>query len=229
MTKHCKYVAYYRVSTQRQGESRLGLEAQRATVEQFIEAHGGVVVDEFTEVASGTNDARTEAAKAIRYCRMKNATLLVAKLDRLARSTQFMAILKQSGVKFVVAENPSLNDLVIHIMAGIAENEAQLISDRIKAALQAKRARGGVLGNAALLAEVRNTDTTAANVARVSRADSFAADTMAVIEDIRAERGQGASLRALAAELNGRGFTTARGSNWAATSVNRVIKRIQNS
>src|SRR5690554_2136893 len=224
-----KFVAYYRVSTQRQGESGLGLEAQRTTVQQFIEAHGGTVVDEFTEVASGTNDDRCEAAKAIRYCRMKNATLLVAKLDRLARSTQFMAMLKQSGVKFIVAENPSLNDLVIHIMAGIAENEAQVISDRIKAALQAKRARGGVLGNAALLADVRNTDTTAANVARVSRADSFAGDTMAVTEDIRADLGQGASLRTLAAELNERGFTTARGGNWTATSVNRVLKRIQNS
>lgn len=221
-----KFVAYYRVSTQRQGESRLGLEAQRSTVEQFIATHGGNVADEFTEIASGTNDARTEAAKAIRYCRMKNATLLVAKLDRLTRSAPFMTMLKQSGVKFIVAENPSLTDLVIHILVGVAENEAKDISDRIKAALQAKRARGGVLGNAALLAEVRNTDTTAANVARVSRADSFAADTMAVIEDIRAERGQGASLRALAAELNGRGFTTARGSNWTATSVNRVINRV---
>lgn len=224
-----KFVAYYRVSTRQQGASGLGLEAQRATVEQFIASHGGVVVDEFTEVASGTNDDRCEAAKAIRYCRMKNATLLVAKLDRLARSTQFMAMLKQSGVKFVIAENPSLNDLVIHIMAGIAENEATVISDRIKAALQAKRARGGVLGNAELLAEVRNTDTTAANMARVNAADSFAGDTMAVIEDIRAECSQGASLRTLAAELNGRGFTTARGGEWTATSVNRVLKRIQNS
>ena len=221
-----KFVAYYRVSTARQGESGLGLEAQRATVEQFIAAHGGTVVDQFTEVASGTNDDRCEAAKAIRYCRMKNAILLVAKLDRLARSTSFMAMLKQSGIKFVIAENPSLNDLVIHIMAGIAENEAQVISDRIKAALAAKRARGGVLGNAALLAEVRNTDTTKANETRISAADSFAVDTMAVIEDIRADCGQGASLRALAAELNGRGFNTRCGSSWNATSVSRILKRL---
>ncbi|MGH1430465.1 MAG: recombinase family protein [Neptuniibacter sp.] len=219
------YIAYYRVSTDRQGQSGLGLEAQETTVQGFLKSHGGRLVESFTEVESGKNGDREQLAKAINRCKVKNAVLLVSKLDRLSRSVAFIANLQQSGVKFVIAENPQLTDLTIHILAAVAQAERESISTRTKQALQAAKRRGVTLGNPNL-DKVRNTDTTAATTTRMNKADEYAAMMVDAIEDIREEL-ESPSLRQIASELNNREFTTRRGSAWTAASVQRVIQRTQ--
>ncbi len=145
-----RYVAYYRVSTQRQGMSGLGLEAQRAAVKAFLQVgRPGELVADFTEVESGrkTDSQRPELAKAIEACRIYRARLVVAKLDRLARNAFFLHQLKASGIEFVCCDMPDANHLTISILAAVAEDEARRISDRTKAALAVRKARGLPLGN----------------------------------------------------------------------------------
>lgn len=219
------FIAYYRVSTDRQGQSGLGLEAQEDTVQDFLKSHGGRLIESFTEVESGKNGDREQLQKAINRCKVKNAVLLVSKLDRLSRSVAFIANLQQSGVKFVIAENPQLTDLTIHILAAVAQAEREAISTRTKQALQAAKRRGVTLGNPNL-DRVRNSDTTEATATRMRKADEYAAMMADAIADIRDELGS-PSLRQIATELNHREFTTRRGSAWTAASVKRVIQRTQ--
>ena len=138
-----KYVAYYRVSTDQQGSSGLGLEAQRASAHRFAD---GRIICEFVECESGTKNNRPQLNAAIQSCKNTGATLLVAKLDRLFRSVLFTAQLMESGVDFVACDTPNVNRLTIHILAAVAEEEARLISERTKAALAARKARGLPLG-----------------------------------------------------------------------------------
>ena len=141
------FVAYYRVSTDKQGQSGLGLDAQRAAVELHARSVGAEVIAEFQDVESGRKADRTGLAAALATCRGKRATLLIAKLDRLARSVAFISNLMEGGVDFVAADMPSVNRLTVHVLAAVAEHEREMISQRTKAALAAAKVRGTRLGN----------------------------------------------------------------------------------
>ena len=216
-----KYVSYLRVSTKRQGESGLGLEAQRSAVAAC--ASDGQIISEYVEVESGKNSDRPELAKALREAKKQKAALLIARLDRLARDSVFIGTTIKSGVDIVAADMPAANKFILHILAAVAEQEADLISARTKAALAARKARGESHGWAmpSRLHEVKSAvrDATAA---RIAKADRHAANVLPVIDTIKAT---GASLRQIAHALNERGIKTARGGVWYATTVANVIDR----
>ncbi len=142
-----RFIAYVRVSTQRQGESGLGLEAQQAAVRGYVNGHGELIA-EYLEVETGKRADRPQLLKAIAHARRQKATLVIAKLDRLARNVAFTATLMESGADFVATDNPTATRLTIHILAAVAEEEARQISERTKNALAAYKARGGKLGAA---------------------------------------------------------------------------------
>ena len=218
-----RYVAYYRVSTDRQGRSGLGLEAQKTAVEAFRNRSGGVLRGEFTEVQSGKDDDRAQLSEALKLCRLTNSTLLIAKLDRLSRNVAFLATLQQSGTKFVACDLPEANELVVHILAAVAQAERKAISERTKAALAAAKARGVRLGNPLL--QPGNAESAAnASKARTMKAEGRAAELRKVIES--AERKGHGTLRQLARHLNELGISSALGKQWHANSVRRVRQRI---
>jgi len=140
------YVPYYRVSTQRQGASGLGLEAQKFAVENFLNAHRGELLAEFTEVESGKRKTRPQLEAALAMCKREKAILVIAKRDRLARNLHFISGLMESGVDFVAVDNPTANRLTVQILAAVAEDEARRISERTKAALARAKERGTELG-----------------------------------------------------------------------------------
>jgi DNA invertase Pin-like site-specific DNA recombinase len=142
-----KFVAYYRVSTQKQDRSGLGLAAQRQAVADFLNGGDWKIVGEFTEVESGKKSDRPELARALAMCRLYCARLVIAKLDRLSRNAHFLLGLQESGVEFVAADMPNANQLTVGIMAVVAQDEAKRISERTKAALQAAKQRGTKLGD----------------------------------------------------------------------------------
>ena len=213
-----KVVAYYRVSTKRQGDSGLGLDAQRQAVLDYLNGGKWELLAEFTDVESGGDDSRPELAKAIEHTRRSKATLVIAKLDRLSRKVSFVSRLMESGVRFVAADNPSANELTINILAAVAQEERRLIAQRTRAALEAAKKRGVVLGNPRL-AEARG----AAREALQERADQFAANVLPVIRETQAAGCS--SLRQIASALNARGLTTRRGAKWTAAAVSRVLAR----
>src|SRR6266566_9817559 len=141
-----QFVAYYRVSTDRQGRSGLGLDAQREAVFRHLASHAGKLIGEFCEVESGRRSDRPQLAAAIAAAKKAKATLIIAKLDRLARNVHFVSGLMESGIDFVAADNPHANRLMVHMLAAFAEHEREQISQRTKAALQAAKARGVRLG-----------------------------------------------------------------------------------
>src|SRR2546429_6057628 len=142
-----KFVAYFRVSTDRQGKSGLGLEAQRKSVRDYLDGGRWSLVAEFTEIESGKHNDRPGLVKAPAGCKKQKARLVIAKLDRLSRNLAFIATLMDSGVEFTAVDNPHANKLTIHILAAVAQHEREMISERTKAALQAAKARGKQLGN----------------------------------------------------------------------------------
>src|SRR5207248_11540648 len=150
-----KFVAYYRVSTDRQGKSGLGLDAQREAVTSYLNGGSWQLVQEFVEVESGKRADRPQLAAALAACRKHKAKLVIAKLDRLSRNLPFVATLMESGVEFVAVDNPHANKLTIHILAAVAQHEREMISERTKAALAAARARGTQLGNPILAAAAK--------------------------------------------------------------------------
>lgn len=141
-----RYIAYYRVSTARQGRSGLGLDAQRDTVRGYLAGTAGELLAEHTEIESGRRSDRPELANALAACRVHRATLVIAKLDRLARNVAFISNLMEAGVEFFVCDMPMANGLTIHMLAAVAENEARSISDRTRVALAAAKRRGVRLG-----------------------------------------------------------------------------------
>lgn len=220
-----RYITYFRVSTQEQGKSGLGLAAQEKTVTDFINGNGSKIVGSYTEIESGGKSDRPELQKAIRDCRLKSARLIVAKLDRLSRDLHFITELQQSGVKFTIAEMPDATELTVHIYAAMAQHERKVISQRTKDALSRLKAKGVQLGNPCLQKGERipgSGNTTNANTARISKADQFALDMAQVIKD---EITPGQSLREIADDLNNFGYRTARGKEWHATSVSRILNR----
>jgi DNA invertase Pin-like site-specific DNA recombinase len=217
-----KFVAYYRVSTQRQGRSGLGLEAQRTAVQDYLNGGDWRLVAEVTEVESGKRSDRPKLAEALKLCRLHGATLIIAKLDRLARNVAFISNLMESGVDFHAVDFPQANRLTVHILAAVAEHEAKVISERTKAALAAAKRRGVKLGG------YRGTTISkamrkASAEAVAKRADARAADLMPTIAELQAAGAT--SLRAIAAGLNERGIPTARGGKWSAVQVQRVLDR----
>ncbi len=223
--KQGKFVAYYRVSTARQGRSGLGLDAQREAVAGYLGGNGWELAAEHVEVESGKRNDRPELARALAACRLHGATLVIAKLDRLARNVAFTANLMDSGVDFVCCDFPTANRLTIHILAAVAEHEREMISQRTKAALAAAKARGVKLGNPDHLTdEARAKGRAAAIKARAVRADAFAQDVGPAIQEICAG---GAGLRATARALNDRGVPTPAGGCWSAVQVKRVLRRLE--
>lgn len=218
-------VAYYRVSTEAQGRSGLGLEAQRSAVTGLCEARDWEIVAEFTEIESGKRNTRPQLAAALRRAKVLGAKLVVAKLDRLSRDAEFTLRVRNSGVDFACADNPDINRLTIGLLAVINEDERERISDRTKAALAAAKARGVKLGNpngaAPLLRAGRgNQDAIRAVQAQAAeRAREYAE----IIEDIQASGV--ASLAGIARELNERGIVTPRGGRWHASSVKNLLAR----
>lgn len=221
MTTHAlPAVAYYRVSTAKQGQSGLGLEAQRAAVMAHAKAQGLELVDEFTEIETGTRKrARPQLAAALERTRRTGGVLLIAKLDRLARNVAFVASLMESGVRFVAVDMSEADNLTIHVMAAVAEREAALISTRTKAALAARKARGLTLGKPEnLTQEAREAGAAATRAAAVSAMRTAAAYSHNL-------RGQGRSLREIAAQLQAHGFRTRQGGDWSAVQVKRLLDR----
>ena len=223
-----RFVSYYRVSTAQQGASGLGLEAQREAVSRHVAGAGGAIVAEFQEVESGKKNDRPQIAAALAACRLRRATLIIAKLDRLARNVQFISSLMESGVDFVACDNPHATRLTIHILAAVAEHEREMISARTIAALGAAKARGVKLGNPNLRAGSRNPKArAAARTARQARTDlsnAHAADVLPYIE--RARKAGCASLGELARALSACGIQTpAGGLQWSAAQVRRVLAR----
>lgn len=217
-----KCVAYYRVSTARQGQSGLGLEAQQRAVADYLNGGRHKLVETFTEVESGKRKNRPELAKALAACRLHKATLVIAKLDRLARNVAFTSSLMEAGVDFVAVDFPQANRLTIHILAAVAEHEAAMISTRTKAALAAAKARGVKLGNPQNLSDDARRKGRAVSIGtRRANAAKRAADVLPAIE---AARDNGAtSLREIAGALNAQGITAPRGGRWAAAQVRLVL------
>lgn len=221
-----KFVAYFRVSTDKQGRSGLGLEAQRKAVLDFLNGGRWDLVSEFTEVESGKRNDRPELAKALAACRLHRATLLIAKIDRLSRDAAFLLNLRDAGVDFVAADMPDANRMTVGIMAIIAEHERDAISTRTKQALAAAKARGAKLGNPANLSQASAArGRSLGNAANAEKAAKRLVDLEPVI---RAIMGEGkTSLKQIAAALNDRRVPAARGGVWSAVQVSRVLAGIQ--
>lgn len=223
-----KFVSYLRVSTARQGASGLGLEAQREAVSRYLNGGSWRLVKEVVEIESGKRNDRPAIAEAVRLCRIHRATLVIAKLDRLARNLHFISGLMESGIQFIAVDNPSANELTVHILAAVAQSEAKAISERTKSALAAAKARGvklgGLRGPAAAFAALSRKGSAAGAAVRAAKAAKRVEDLLPVMEHICGEGA--ASLRAIAGELNARGIETPRGRKWYPIQVQRVLRRM---
>ena len=227
MTEEKAYVTYYRVSTQKQGRSGLGLEAQKEQVARCV-GHSRIIA-EFTEVESGKRNDRPELARALACARLYRATLVVAKVDRLARSVAFLAQLVEAGVDVRFADLPQIEGptgrFMVQQMAAVAELEAGLISARTKAALEAAKARGKHLGGSRGVT-LSNAARRAGRDAQAQQADNRAADLAPIIEELCSNGVT--SLTGLADALKRRGIPTARGNSaWTPTQVGRVLARLE--
>jgi len=218
------FVSYYRVSTVKQGVSGLGLEAQRVAVLAHV-GHAALLA-EFTEVESGRKADRPQLAAALRHCRATGAVLVTAKLDRLARDVEFVAGILNSGVEFVACDCPQANRLTLHILSAMAEYEGRAIAQRTRDAMAAAKARGQVFGcpnGAAALRRAGRGNVDAVRALKAA-ADSNAHALSDMVNDIRA--GGVSTLSGIAHELERRGARTARGGNWSATQVGRLLARL---
>jgi|SRR5882757_5675753 len=219
-----KWISYLRVSTARQGRSGLGLEAQRHAVSEHLNGGSWKLIKEFVEVESGKKAARPQLDAALMACRLYGATLIIAKLDRLARNAHFLLGLRDAGVDFVCADMPNANRLTVGIMALVAEDEGQRISARTKAALAAAKRRGVKLGGDRGV--VPSAKSRAKALAAIeTRVAARAADIGPTIKGLQASGAT--SLRAIASGLNAAGIETARGGQWSAVQVMRTLARLE--
>ena len=215
-----KFVAYYRVSTAKQGDSRLGLEAQRDAVMRHLSNGGWPPLAEFTEVETGKGsnalDRRPQLRAALAFAKKHKATLIIAKLDRLARNVHFISGLIEQRVPIVAADMPDADITMLQIYAVMAEREARAIGERTKAALAAAKARGQVLGaNGRVLADQNKAE---------------AVDRLAPIADrLRAFKAEGLTLRRIADTLNADGIASPGGASWHPGNVQRALARIANT
>lgn len=210
-----QYVAYYRVSTDRQGHSGLGLAAQRAAIASYTAGRGELLA-EFTEIESGKKSERPQLSAALALCRHKRARLIIAKLDRLARNVAFIANIMDSGVDFIACDMPEASRLTLHILAAVAEHEREMISNRTREALAAAKARGQQLGNP--------RPAPAAALARAVAEAQLVTYRESVRPVIAELHNQGLNLSAIAREMNRRGIKTARGRLWKSTTVRLYVK-----
>lgn len=213
-----KFVAYYRVSTTKQGINGLGMDAQRNSVMNYLNGGNWKLIADFAEVETGKRSDRQELAKAIARCRKEGATLLIAKLDRLARNAAFLLNLRDSGVDFIAVDMPHADKFTVGIMALVAEKERDMISQRTKDGLAAAKRRGTKLGNPRPGEAVNR-----AIRVNIERANTYADNLAPVIEEIR--KAHVSSLRGIAQCLNARGFKTPNGKAFAAQSVKNILDR----
>jgi DNA invertase Pin-like site-specific DNA recombinase len=219
-------IAYIRVSTLGQGRSGLGIEAQRAAIARFAEGEGLELIGEHVEVETGKGadalDRRPVLREALAAAKRAKGAVVVAKLDRLSRDVSFIAGLMTQKVPFVVTElGTDCDPFMLHIYAALAEKERNLISERTRAALARKKAQGALLGNRTNLAEA----TAKANAATQRIADSFAANVVPLMQQIKASGAT--SYAAIAEAMNARGIRTARGGDWHSTTVRNILLRNQ--
>ena len=209
------FVAYYRVSTDRQGKSGLGLEAQQRAVMNYLNGGDWTLAGEFTEVETGKHNDRPELLKALALCKKQKAKLVIAKLDRLSRNLAFIAQLMDAGVEFIAVDNPHANKLTVHILAAVAQHEREMIGERTKAALQAAKARGVKLGRhgAEILAPKYHREA-------MQRANELRPMLCELLD-------RGSSFRDIAKTLNERKVRTPRGGKWHPTIVSRAVTRLQ--
>jgi DNA invertase Pin-like site-specific DNA recombinase len=220
-------VAYLRVSTARQGASGLGLEAQRAAVQGFAAAGGHMIVGELLEVESGSKADRPQLSAALATCRLHRATLVIAKLDRLARNVAFIANLMDGGVEFVACDMPHANRLTLHLLAAIAEHEREMISQRTKAALAAAKVRGVKLGNPNGAAHLRAGSGAAAVKSVEARRLKARANDSAIAGMLADLTATGiASPTALARSLNERGIPGPAGGTWSSARLRVTLSRL---
>ena len=216
-----KYVVYYRVSTKRQGLSGLGLEAQRTIVENYVK--GNKVVAEYTEIETGKSANRPQLNMALACCKSHNATLIVAKLDRLARNLHFVTSLQAANIDFVCCDMPTANRLTIHIIAAIAENEAALISQRTKAALAEKKKQGVKLGNPYNNGLTKQTIAKGMSIRKENAQTNDRNKQAGTL--ILSMRNNSAKWATIVKQLNCNGFRTRRGCEFDITAVKRLFSR----
>lgn len=209
-----KFVAYYRVSTAQQGKSGLGLEAQQSAVKAYLNGGSWELLAEYTEVESGKRKNRPQLIAALALCKKHKATLVIAKLDRLARNLHFISGLMESKINFVAVDMPTANRLTVHILAAVAEEEARAISTRTKAALASAKDRGIRLGVNGAKLSVQN------HQAAVNRAESL----KGTVRDLQASGFR--TVRSLVCELNRRGITTPQNCKWHVATVQRLLNRL---
>jgi DNA invertase Pin-like site-specific DNA recombinase len=211
-----KFVSYIRVSTTEQGNSGLGLEAQRQAVSDYLARESGHLLCEFVEVESGSHDDRVQLQAAIELCKRYKATLLIAKLDRLARNVAFISRLMESRLDFIAADNPHANKLMIHLLAAFAEHERDQISTRTKAALAAAKARGVGLGRYGREVLSKRNHANATERAR---------ELAPVVDDLRNGR---LSVQQITEAMNLRRTPTVRGKRWHPATVHALLRRVEN-
>lgn len=222
MKNENQYVAYLRVSTQKQGYSGLGLEAQREIIQKYL--CGKNPIAEYVEIESGRKKDRPKLKEALTLCRKDGATLIVAKLDRLARSVSFLSNLLESGVEILFCDFPQANKMMLHILSAISQYEAELIATRTKSALKAKKARGYKLGNPehlldkheqAIQNSIKTCKEKADNNPNYKRA-------VAILRTLVKEKH---TLQEIADILNKEGFVTSQGCSFSKSTVYKLIKR----
>jgi len=212
-----RFIAYYRVSTDRQGRSGLGLDAQREAVGQFLLGRTATVIAEFVEIESGGRSDRPKLGEALDACQREKATLLIAKLDRLARSVAFISALMEAKTNFLAVDMPHASRLVLHVMAAFAEHEREMIRERTRAALAAAKARGVRLGaNGAVLAASHRHDATV-----------FAHEIRDAVDKAIVSGAHTTS--EIAAVLNREGVPSRQGARWYPASVARLLKRLRST
>jgi len=229
MTK--KIVSYLRVSTDKQGKTGLGIEAQRSAIKDHVEREACTAIAEYIEVESGKKSDRSELARAISHAKRSKSTLVVAKLDRLARNVALTSALMESNVEFVCCDNPHANRLTLHILSAVAEDEARRISDRTKAALKVAKKRGVLLGSNRPGHWDGREDKRQKGLKNARKASAVAhrkafneeyEDLFPIVKQLRDE---GLTLQAIADELNTQGHTTRQDKPFSPMQVSRVLKK----
>lgn len=217
-----KYIAYYRVSRKEQGISGLGLSAQRSSVEKYVSSQDGTILNEYTEIETGTNKRkRIEIQKAIQMAKSENAVLVIAKLDRLSRNVNFISSLMDSGIEFIAVDMPTANNFTIHIFSALAEQEAKLISSRTKQALAELKKKGSVLGNPKNL----NDNARAKGVATIKKNAINNDRNRQAQSVIMSCKERGMSYREIAKYLNELNFKTRYGNQFLAPTVHQLYNR----
>jgi DNA invertase Pin-like site-specific DNA recombinase len=215
------FVVYLRVSTDKQGEKGLGIEAQRAAVSAYLKTKGGIAVKEVVEVESGRDPERKQLLEAIKQCKRRKAVLLIAKLDRLARNVRFLENLKATGVRFVAADLPEADETHTQMLSVFAEHEARAVSTRTKAALAASKKQLGRINTP--IEDLREMGLKGGAIR--GRNMKKSADEFAELFLSEISKHEGKSAREIARLLNADGLKTTRGKEWSAVQVQRVLRR----